>query len=164
MVLGDRETFRNRELYWYKSAISWANHHVIAWLRRTSINAFVSVDQVHIPANPGIKCTRWTRRLLHYGNSMLDRALHSASLVDRMESWLLGKIILSISVAVPTPRRTAGVWQLLWVRTLGVVLRWVLLFYRGISRCGDVRKHFYCNCSHVKPKAQYTLNRVTRHL
>ena len=70
-----------------------ANHHVIAQLCCTLINAFVSVDQERIPANPDIRCMYWTRRLLYYGNNVLGWALHSASLVDRMESWLLGKII-----------------------------------------------------------------------
>jgi len=60
---------------------------------------------------------------------VLGQALHSASLVDKTERWVLGKINLSITVTVFLHRRcTAGIRQLLWVRTLGAVLRWVFLF------------------------------------
>ena len=104
-----------------------ANGHVIAQLSRTLINALVSVDQV--TSTHSSWCTCWTQWLLHLGNCVLDQALHSASLVDKTERWVLGKINLSITVTVFLPRRrTAGIRQLLWVRTLGAILRWVLLF------------------------------------
>lgn len=68
-----------------------ANLHVIAQLCHALINTFISVDQVRIPG----MCWNW----LYYGN-MLGQALHSASLVARTESWLLGKIILWLTVHV----------------------------------------------------------------
>ena len=57
-----------------------ASRHVIAQLSPTLINAFISVNQVHIRADVHVQ-----HGDLHYGNCTLGQALHSASLVDRME-------------------------------------------------------------------------------
>ena len=99
-------------LYQFKSA----NRHMIALLRRTLINAFVSVVQVCIPPNV---------RVQHDGFCIMvtacwvKRSTRRVLLIERR--WLLRKINLTITVTVlliPT---------LLWVRILGAVLRYYYL-------------------------------------
>ena len=138
----------NRELTFYrcKSAILCGQPSRDSSIM-SYINAFASVDQVRIPAMPLSKCTCWTWWLLHYGNCLLGRALHLTSLVDRTESWFLGKIILSITVAVLFFLRwpTAHSWRTATTLSEDVGSRpeVSIIIYRGSSRCRDVKKYFF---------------------
>ena len=77
-----------------------ANHHVIIKCRSNTHSRYNVTKHVRVEHGD-----------LHYGNCVLGQALHLVSLVDRMDSWLLGKTILPITVAV-LPILTAHSWHM----------------------------------------------------